>query len=57
MQALVDSIDKRMKGKKLKKSWARISYVLFADERLKKFMNRLQMYQATFMLDLMTVNS
>ena len=57
MQAFVDGIDKNMKGKKMKKTWTRISYVLFADERLKKFMNRLQMYQATFMLDLMTVNS
>ena len=57
MQTFVEGINYEMKGKKLKKTWTRISYVLFADERLKKFRIRLQIYQATFMLDLMTVNS
>lgn len=57
MQAFVDGLSYKINGEPLRKTWARISYTLFADERLKKFMYRLQIHQASFLLDLMTANS
>jgi hypothetical protein len=57
MQLFVHSINNKLEGSKLIRNWARVKYAMVADQRLKKFSSRLVMYQATFTLDLIILNT
>ena len=53
----VDRLQNGMERGKLIKSWSRAKYALFVSKRLKRSSNRLQTYQTTFTLDLITIQT
>jgi hypothetical protein len=57
VQAIINDMEQKMKGTRMRRTWASINNTLFTHERLEKFSNRLQQYQALFTLDLITINT
>lgn len=57
MRMRIDRIAGSLDNGKVVKTWARMKFALFNDRQLEKFFGRVQIYQATFTLDLIAFNT
>jgi hypothetical protein len=52
MSTRIRRITGGLDGGKMAKAWSRVKYTIFDEQRLESFFERIQIYQATFTLDL-----